>query len=154
METVDAEYPVWLTTGRVVFHYLSGTQTRRIGFLVEQCPHPYVEIHPRMAERCGIREGDAVEVATRRGAIVLPAKVVSTIRPDTVFIPYHWPGPLSANVLTARNLDPVSRIPEFKVSACRLTRTSADRFPPELLELRRMARMASSLQGSIPEQVL
>ena len=153
METVDAEYPVWLTTGRVVFHYLSGTQTRRIGFLVEQCPHPYVEIHPRMAGRCGILDGDAVEVATRRGAIVLPAKVVTTIRPDTVFIPYHWPGPLSANVLTARHLDPVSKIPEFKVSACRLTRTTPDRFPPELLELQRMAKAASSLQGTIPEQV-
>lgn len=153
METVDADYPVWLTTGRVVFHYLSGTQTRRIGFLVEQCPHPYVEIHPRMAARQGIQEGDAVEVTTRRGALVLPAKLVATIRPDTVFIPYHWPGPLSANRLTARHLDPVSRIPEFKVSACRLRKTTADRFPAELLELQRMAREASSRQGNIPEQV-
>ncbi|WP_306600496.1 molybdopterin oxidoreductase family protein [Geothrix sp. 21YS21S-2] len=135
MEVVDAEYPVWLTTGRVVFHYLSGTQTRRIGFLVEQCPHPYVEIHPRLARNLGIAEGDAVSVATRRGELVLPAKLVTTIRPDTVFIPYHWPGNLGANRLTARNLDPVSRIPEFKVSACRLARTTPDRFPPELLEL-------------------
>jgi assimilatory nitrate reductase catalytic subunit len=70
-----------------------------------------------------------------------------------VFIPYHWPGPLSANLLTARNLDPVSRIPEFKVSACRLTRTTPDRFPPELLELQRMAREASSLNGNMPEVV-
>jgi assimilatory nitrate reductase catalytic subunit len=153
METVDADYPVWLTTGRVVFHYLSGTQTRRIGFLVEQCPHPYVELHPRLAEHHGIREGDAVEVATRRGSLVLPAKLVATIRPDTVFIPYHWPGPLSANRLTARHLDPVSRIPEFKVSACRLRRTTPDHFPPELLELQRMAREASSAQGNIPDQV-
>ena len=95
----DAEYPVWLTTGRVVYHYLSGSQTRRIGFLVEQCPHPYVEIHPRLAARHGLQEGDPVEVATRRGELVLPAKLVSTIRPDTVFIPYHWPGALSANRL-------------------------------------------------------
>ncbi len=153
MEVVDADYPVWLTTGRVVFHYLSGTQTRRIGFLVEQCPHPYLEIHPRLAARYGLADGDAVEVATRRGSLVLPAKLVATIRPDTVFIPYHWPGPLSANRLTARHLDPVSRIPEFKVSACRLRRTTPDRFPAELLELRRMAREASSLQGDIPGQV-
>jgi assimilatory nitrate reductase catalytic subunit len=153
MEVVDADYPVWLTTGRVVYHYLSGTQTRRIGFLVEQCPHPYVEIHPRLAARYGLADGDAVEVATRRGSLVLPAKLVATIRPDTVFIPYHWPGPLSANLLTARHLDPVSRIPEFKVSACRLGRTTPDRFPAELLELRRMAREASSLQGDIPGQV-
>jgi len=154
MEVVDAEYPVWLTTGRVVFHYLSGTQTRRIGFLVEQCPHPYVEIHPRLAERLGVKEGDALEVATRRGALVLPAKVVTTIRPDTVFIPYHWPGRLAANQLTARHLDPVSRIPEFKVSACRLRKVDQDRLPEELLELRAMAARASSSQAHLPEQVL
>ncbi len=150
MEVVDADYPVWLTTGRVVFHYLSGTQTRRIGFLVQQCPHPYVEIHPRMAEARGIKDGDAVEVTTRRGTLVLPAKVVATIRPDTVFIPYHWGGDLGANRLTARHLDPVSRIPEFKVSACRLTPTTPDRLPPELLELRRMAAAAALL----PERVM
>jgi assimilatory nitrate reductase catalytic subunit len=153
MESVDPDYPIWLTTGRVVFHYLSGTQTRRIGFLVEQCPHPYLEIHPRLAARYGLQEGDAVEVTTRRGALVLPAKLVSTIRPDTVFIPYHWPGPLSANRLTARHLDPVSKIPEFKVSACRLQKTTPDRFPKELLELRRMAQEASSLQAHLPERV-
>ncbi len=142
MEVVDADYPVWLTTGRVVFHYLSGTQTRRIGFLVEQCPHPYVEIHPRLAATLGIGEGSAVSVATRRGELVLPAKLVTTIRPDTVFIPYHWPGSLGANRLTARHLDPVSRIPEFKVSACRVTRTTPDRFPPELLELMALVKGA------------
>ncbi|MBK8793773.1 MAG: molybdopterin oxidoreductase family protein [Holophaga sp.] len=154
MEVVDADYPIWLTTGRVIFHYLSGTQTRRIGFLVEQCPHPYVEIHPRLAERYGITEGDALEVTTRRGNLVLPAKVVTTIRPDTVFIPYHWPGKLSVNQLTARHLDPVSKIPEFKVSACRLRKVSKDQFPEELLELRRMADQASSNQPHLPEQVM
>jgi assimilatory nitrate reductase catalytic subunit len=150
MEVVDGEYPVWLTTGRVIFHYLSGTQTRRIGWLVEQCPHPYLEIHPRLAQVHGIADGDAVEIATRRGVLVLPAKVVTTIRPDTVFIPFHWPGNLGANRLTARNLDPVSKIPEFKVNACRIRRTTPDRLPPELLELRRMAAAAALL----PEKVL
>ena len=150
MEVVDADYPVWLTTGRVVFHYLSGTQTRRIGWLVEQCPHPYLEIHPRLAQVHGIRDGDPVEIATRRGTLVLPAKVVATIRPDTVFIPYHWPGALGANRLTARNLDPVSKIPEFKVNACRISRTTPDRYPPELRELQGMAAAAALL----PEKVL
>lgn len=154
MEVVDTEYPVWLTTGRVIFHYLSGTQTRRIGFLVEQCPHPYVEIHPRLAERYGITEGDALEVTTRRGSLVLPARLVTTIRPDTVFIPYHWPGKLAANQLTGRHLDPVSKIPEFKVSACRLLKVSPDQFPEELLELKRMAAQASSNQPHLPEQVM
>jgi len=153
MEVVDDEYPIWLTTGRVVFHYLSGTQTRRIGFLVEQCPHPYLEIHPRLAERYGLQEGDAVEISSRRGSMVLPAKVVKTIRPDTVFIPYHWAGALSANRLTARHLDPVSKIPEYKVSAVRLRKTTKDHFSPELAELQRMAFDARSNQTDMPQQV-
>jgi assimilatory nitrate reductase catalytic subunit len=153
MEVVDGDYPIWLTSGRVVFHYLSGTQTRRIGFLVEQCPHPYLEIHPRLAEQYGLAEGDAVEITSRRGSMVLPAKVVKTIRPDTVFIPYHWAGALSANRLTARHLDPVSKIPEFKVSAVRLQKTTKDQFSPELAELQRMAFEARSTQSQMPEQV-
>ncbi len=153
LEVVDSEYPIWLTTGRVVYHYLSGTQTRRIGFLVEQCPHPYVEIHPRLAERYGLKDGDALEVTTRRGSLVLPAKVVTTIRPDTVFIPYHWPGALSVNRLTARHLDPVSKIPEYKVSACRLRSVGQELLPAEIHELRRMAAEASSSQPNLPERV-
>src|SRR5262249_41089664 len=96
-ESVDEEYPVWLTTGRVVSQYLSGTQTRRIGPLVEQDPEPKVEIHPRLAERHGLRTGDWVKVTTRRASVTLKANVVTTIRPDTVFIPYHWPDEKSAN---------------------------------------------------------
>jgi len=119
-DPVDAEFPVYLTTGRVVSQYLSGTQTRRIGALVEQYPQPKVEIHPKLAVQHGIRHGDRVNVTTRRAAITLEAMVVRTIRPDTVFIPYHWPDERSANRLTHRTLDPRSKIPEFKVSACRL----------------------------------
>ncbi len=61
-----------------------------------------------------------MRVMTRRGEIVAPASVVKTIRPDTVFLPYHWPGSKSANLLTNRALDPISKIPEFKVCACRV----------------------------------
>jgi assimilatory nitrate reductase catalytic subunit len=116
-EVVDAEYPIWLTTGRVVSQYLSGTQTRRIGALVAQYPEPLCELHPRLAERLGVADGDLVTVRSRRGAITLPAHVVATIRPDTVFIPYHWPGRQAANQLTNRALDPTSKMPEFKVAA-------------------------------------
>ena len=91
-EVVDDEYPVWLTTGRVVSQYLSGTQTRRIAGLVAQYPEPLCEIHPRLAEALGVSDGDLVTVTSRRGSMTSPAHVVSTIRPDTVFIPYHWPG--------------------------------------------------------------
>lgn len=119
-EVVDDEYPIWLTTGRVVSQYLSGTQTRRIGPLVEQYPEPLCEIHPRLASRLGVETGDIVRVTSRRGEMTLPARVVESIRPDTVFIPYHWPGRQAANQLTNRALDPMSKIPEYKVSAVRV----------------------------------
>ena len=122
-DPVDDEYPIYLTTGRVVSQYLSGTQTRRIGALVDQYPEPKLELHPKLAEQYGIQTGDQVTITSRRSAITLPAMVVRTIRPDTVFIPYHWPGKRSANQLTHRTLDPRSKIPEYKVSACRIEKS-------------------------------
>jgi assimilatory nitrate reductase catalytic subunit len=127
-DPVDDEFPVYLTTGRVVSQYLSGTQTRRIGPLVDQYPEPRLEIHPRLAAQYGIAEGDWVTVESRRASITLQAMVVKTIRPDTVFVPYHWAGDRSINQLTHRTLDPRSKIPEFKVSACRLRKAAG---PPE-----------------------
>ncbi|MFN0122874.1 MAG: molybdopterin oxidoreductase family protein, partial [Blastocatellia bacterium] len=123
-EDVDDEYPIILTTGRVVSQFLSGTQTRRIGPLVDQYPEPRIEIHPRLAEQLGIADGDQVTVESRRGTMTLPAQVVTTIRPDTVFIPYHWPGRKSANQLTIAAQDPISKIPEYKVCAVRLCRAT------------------------------
>ncbi|MET6997596.1 molybdopterin oxidoreductase family protein [Chitinophaga defluvii] len=119
-EVTDEEYPVVLTTGRVVSQYLSGTQTRRIGKLVGLAPEPLVEIHPELALKYNIRQRELVRVSTRRGSGEFPANIVETIRKDTVFIPYHWPGRKSANQLTPGTLDPVSKIPEFKVCACKL----------------------------------
>jgi assimilatory nitrate reductase catalytic subunit len=121
-EVVDTDYPLWLTTGRVISQFLSGTQTRRIGPLVEQYPEPLVELHPQLAERLGIATGDPVRVSSRRGELTAPAQVVATIRPDTVFIPYHWASGRQANLLTNPVLDPVSRIPEYKVCAVRVER--------------------------------
>jgi assimilatory nitrate reductase catalytic subunit len=119
-EVTDEDYPVILTTGRVVSQYSSGTQTRRIGRLVDQYPEPLLEMHPRLAARHGIVDRDLVRVVTRRGRAEYPAQLVETIREDTVFVPYHWPGRKSVNQLTSGHLDPVSKIPEFKVCACRL----------------------------------
>jgi assimilatory nitrate reductase catalytic subunit len=123
-EVVDDEYPVWLTTGRVVSQYLSGSQTRRIAQLVAQYPEPLCEMHPHLAAALGVASGDRVTVTSRRGSITVPAKVVETIRPDTVFIPYHWPGDKAANRLTNRALDPISKIPEYKVSAVRVEKAA------------------------------
>jgi assimilatory nitrate reductase catalytic subunit len=119
-EVTDSEYPVILTTGRVVSQYLSGTQTRRIGKLVDQYPEPLLEIHPKLAASYGIKDRELVRISTRRGSAEFPAQIVETIREDTVFVPYHWPGKKSANQLTLDALDPASKIPEFKVCAARL----------------------------------
>jgi len=121
-DPVDDEFPIYLTTGRVVSQYLSGTQTRRIGPLVDQYPEPRMEIHPQLAEQHGIADGDEVIITTRRGELRFPAMVVKTIRPDTIFVPYHWAGKRSINRLTHRTIDPRSKIPEFKVSAARIVR--------------------------------
>ena len=92
-EDARSEYPLFLTTGRVVSQFLSGTQTRRIGPLVKQYPEPRIELHPRLADKLGIADGDWATAETRRGAITLQALGRTTIRPDTIFIPYHWAGP-------------------------------------------------------------
>lgn len=134
-EVVDDAYPVWLTTGRVVSQYLSGTQTRRIGPLLAQYPEPLCELHPRLAAQLGVRSGDIVRVTSRRGTMTLPAAVVETIRPDTVFIPYHWPGRQAANQLTQRALDPISKIPEYKVSAVRVERVGPGTAPHDARDL-------------------
>jgi assimilatory nitrate reductase catalytic subunit len=125
-EDVDEEYPIILTTGRVVSQFLSGTQTRRIGPLVDHYPEPRIEIHPLLAERLRIAEGDWITVESRRGDCTLRAQVVKTIRPDTVFIPYHWAGRRSVNQLTISAQDPISKIPEFKVCAVRLKKAERE----------------------------
>jgi assimilatory nitrate reductase catalytic subunit len=112
---------------------LSGTQTRRIGGLVNQSPEPNCEMHPRLAERLGVVEGDFVRVESRRGATTVKALVVKTIRPDTVFIPYHWPLDRSANNCTIGALDPVSKIPEYKICAVRVSKVPRPADPIAML---------------------
>ncbi|WP_327345882.1 molybdopterin oxidoreductase family protein [Streptomyces europaeiscabiei] len=119
-EEPDAEYPVLLTTGRVVAQYQSGAQTRRVDELNAAAPGPFVELHPRLAERLGATEGDPLAVVSRRGRAVAPARITTAIRPDTVFMPFHWPGEGRANTLTNPALDPTSRMPEFKTCAVRV----------------------------------
>jgi assimilatory nitrate reductase catalytic subunit len=109
----------------VVSQFLSGTQTRRIGPLVDQYPEPRVEMHPRLAGELGLKDGDWTTVESRRGQITLRAQVVTTIRPDTIFIPYHWAGAKSANQLTIAAQDPISKIPEYKVCAVRMRKAEA-----------------------------
>ncbi|EYB67230.1 hypothetical protein DEIPH_ctg046orf0024 [Deinococcus phoenicis] len=145
-EVVDDEYPVWFTTGRVVSQYLSGTQTRRIGPLVDQFPHPKLELHPRLARQLGIQTDDWVTVTSRRGQVTIQANVVNTIRPDTVFMAYHWGGRQSANLLTQRALDPISKIPEFKVSTCQVRLAT----PEEIVEGENARRLSAVTEKNLP----
>ncbi|MBO3742257.1 molybdopterin oxidoreductase family protein [Actinoplanes flavus] len=116
-EVPDDAFPYVLTTGRNMQQYQSGTQTRRVRALNVALPEPRAEIHPDLARRHGIADGDMVELRSRRGAATLRARLSDGIRPDTVFAPFHWPG---ANLLTNPALDPHSKMPAFKVCAIAL----------------------------------
>ncbi|MFG6191398.1 molybdopterin oxidoreductase family protein [Nonomuraea sp. JJY05] len=120
-EETDEDYPIYLSTGRVLAHYQSGAQTRRIASLVKAAPEPFVELHPDLAEQLDISPGDVVRVSSRRGEGKAVARISDAIRRDTVFMPFHWEG---ANRLTNPALDPTSRMPEFKVCAVRVERDS------------------------------
>jgi assimilatory nitrate reductase catalytic subunit len=124
-EEPGGDYPFRLTTGRVVYHYLSGNQTRRLGFLNSQAPEPWVEIHPRAAERIGFADGDPVRVRTPRGAMVLKALVTRAIRPDVLFIPFHYGHAQAVNQLTNPAVDPDVKIPEYKACAATVERLDA-----------------------------
>jgi assimilatory nitrate reductase catalytic subunit len=124
-EEPDAEYPLYLTTGRVLSQYQSGTQTRRIERLARLSPEPMAEINPVAAKRAGILDGTLVTLVSRRGTATARAKLTRDIREDTVFVPFHWGGAASINRLTNPALDPTSRMPEFKVCAVRLEPMSA-----------------------------
>ncbi|MBM4142778.1 MAG: formate dehydrogenase subunit alpha [Lentisphaerae bacterium] len=119
-EETDAEYPLIMTTGRTMFHYHTGTMTRRIGLLNHEVPAGYVEIHPLDAGRLKIADGDTVDVASRRGEIAIAAQVTERVPEGTVFIPFHF-AEAAANVLTNRALDPEAKIPGLKVCAVRVT---------------------------------
>ncbi|MDW7615358.1 molybdopterin oxidoreductase family protein [Peribacillus simplex] len=119
-EEPDEKYPLRLTTGRVVYHYLSGNQTRRIQFLRNMCPEPYVEAHSELAKKYNLENEDKVRLFTRRGEAIYKVKITEAIREDTVFVPYHFGHEQSINLLTIAALDPISRMPEFKVCAAQM----------------------------------
>jgi assimilatory nitrate reductase catalytic subunit len=116
-EVPDSSFPYVLTTGRNMQQYQSGNQTRRVRALNVALPEPRAEIHPDLARRHGIADGDLVQLRSRRGVATLRARLTDGIRPDTVFAPFHWPG---ANALTNPALDPHSRMPAFKACAIAL----------------------------------
>ncbi|MFD1521006.1 molybdopterin oxidoreductase family protein [Pseudonocardia yunnanensis] len=123
-ELPDPEYPLRATTGRVLVHYQSGAQTRRVAELAGIAPESFIEVHPDTAARAGLADGDWARVVSRRGKAMARVRCVPTLRPDTVFLPFHFGAGQAANLLTNPALDPISRMPEFKVCAVRLERSS------------------------------
>jgi assimilatory nitrate reductase catalytic subunit len=119
-EEPDQEYPLYLTTGRLLAHYQSGTQTHRVSLLQELSSDSELEINPTTAQQYGVEDGQMVTLITRRGSANFRAKLTPNIRMDTVFTTFHWGGEQSANRLTNPALDPISRMPEFKVCAVRI----------------------------------
>jgi assimilatory nitrate reductase catalytic subunit len=119
-ELPDADYPLYATTGRLLQHYQSGAQTRRVPELLAAQPDPFVEVHPDTAARAGLRDGALARVESRRGTVTARVRCVPSLRLDTVFLPFHFPGDGAANAITNPALDPTSRMPEFKVCAVRL----------------------------------
>ena len=118
-ELPDEEYPLILTTGRVIFHFHTGTMTRKTALLNRESPTGFVEINPEDARELSIVDGEKVLVQSRRGEIEISAKVTSKVPPRVIFIPFHF-AECAANVLTNPALDPAAKIPEFKVCAARV----------------------------------
>jgi assimilatory nitrate reductase catalytic subunit len=119
-EEADQAFPLTLTTGRVLAHYQSGVQTRRVEALSRLAARPALQLSPDTAARHGLAAGDPVELETRRGRARFVVEVTSAIGDDTAFAPFHWGGEGAVNRLTNPALDPVSRMPEFKVCAARV----------------------------------
>jgi formate dehydrogenase alpha subunit len=122
-EEVDEEYPLVLTTGRIMFHYHTGSMTRRSEKLDREVPEGYVEISPEDATQLGLGKSDRVRVISRRGEIETRAWITRRVPPGIVFIPFHF-AEAAANELTNAALDPIAKIPEYKVAAVRIERAA------------------------------
>ena len=141
----DDEYPLFLTTGRVLAHYQSRTQTRHVSELEEGSPEPLAEMHPVTARQLGLANGERVTLTTRRAAGTFTLKVTPTTREDTVFVAFHWGGMQSINRLTSEALDPISRMPEFKVCA---VRASAESSATRMSAKRRLVVVGNGMAGA------
>lgn len=128
-ELPDAAHPLYGTTGRQLQHYQSGAQTRRVPELAAAAPAVHVEVHPDTARGAGLGDGEPARVVSRRGSVLARTRYDATMRTDTVFLPFHFPGDGAANALTNPALDPVSGMPEFKLCAVRLERADGGEAP-------------------------
>jgi formate dehydrogenase alpha subunit len=125
-EMPDREFPLVLTTGRLLSQYHTGTMARRSPGIDEVTPLGRVEINPTDAKKHGIREGDPVNLVTRRGKVVAKALVTERVPQGVLFVPFHFKE-VPANILTNSALDPIAKIPEFKVCAVRIEKIKGPR---------------------------
>ena len=120
-EQADKEYPFVLTTGRVLYHYHTGTMTRKVKGLNDKVPSCYIEINPTAAEKLGVNDGEMLKVTSRRGSINVKAKLSERVKENIVFVPFHF-AEAAANTLTNGVLDPVCKTPELKVCAVAISK--------------------------------
>ncbi len=118
-EVPDEEYPLVLSTGRMLYHFHTGSMSRRADTLDTTVPEGYAEVNPATAKRYGVRDGDHIVLESRRGRIRTRANVTEKVDEGTIFVPFHF-AEAAANVLTNPILDPVAKIPELKVCAVRM----------------------------------
>jgi formate dehydrogenase alpha subunit len=130
-ELPDDQYPYVLTTGRILYHFHTGTMSRRVDGLDEVRPEGFVEIHPVDAKNLGIRDGDYAEISSRRGTVTARCVVTERSRPGAVFIAFHF-REAAANILTNDALDPVAKIPELKVCAVKISKTAKRKTPARM----------------------
>ena len=122
-ESIDEHYPMYMTTGRVLYHYHTGTMTMKSDGLNERAPECFVEISEKDAQAHGLEDGGRVKIASRRGEIDARVTISEKAVDGTIFIPFHF-ATAAANRLTNAALDPVSGIPEFKVCAVKLSKAA------------------------------
>jgi predicted molibdopterin-dependent oxidoreductase YjgC len=115
----DENYPLILTTGRSLYQFHTGTMTRKVAGLNIMEPEGVVEISPQDASQLGIAQGNRVKISSRRGEVITKAKVTESLPPGLVFMTFHF-AESAANILTNPELDPVSKIPELKISAVKI----------------------------------
>ena len=137
-ESVSDDYPLILTTGRILEHWHTGSMSRRTKVLNALYPNGAIDIHPDDALKLGIVDGDMVAVASERGRIEAPVNVTDKTSPGLAFMAFHWKES-PVNVLTSAALDPVAKIPEFKVSAVRAVLAVLDRATRDNAFLARLA---------------
>jgi predicted molibdopterin-dependent oxidoreductase YjgC len=130
-ELPDDEYPLVLSTGRTLYHYNIGNMTRESDVISDKQPENFAEINPADAELLGIRNGDMVRVTTRRGSIVVRARVADRTRPGAIWMPFHFVE-ASTNLLTNDAFDNITRTAEYKCCAAKLE--PAEELEPALVE--------------------